>query len=262
MSGSSLLARDLRTAVSAGGLTIAYQAQYELDDVPTRLGSAYPAPVAVEALCRWNHPRLGPVPPDQFIPVAQHANLLGDVDRHVLVQAAGQVARWREAGSDVTLSVNASPEHFSTGYADAVITCLDELQMDPASLTIEIIEAPVPQLRSEMRATIEMLQDIGVVISVDDFDAGNTTLAMLESLPIDEVKIDRGLTQRTDAAADAAVVAVANLASSRGWRIVAEGIETQADLDRARERGCHRGQGYLWGPPMPPEEAGQLVLGG
>jgi EAL domain-containing protein (putative c-di-GMP-specific phosphodiesterase class I) len=262
MPGSSLLERDLRSAVSAGGLTIAYQAQYELDDVPSRIGAAYPAPVAVEALCRWNHPTLGPVPPDHFIPIAQRADLLADVDRHILVHAANQIARWRDAGSDVALSVNASPEHFSTGYADTVIACLDELRLDPGSITIEIIEAPVPQLRPEMRATIEMLQAIGVMISVDDFDAGNTTVPMLESLPIDEVKIDRGLTQRADAAADAAVAAVAQLGAKRGWRLVAEGIETPADLERARRRGCHRGQGYLWGRPMSPEEIGQLVLGG
>ena len=254
MPSSSLLTRDLRSALETGDLTIAYQAQYELDGSMPHDGSVRTTPVAVEALCRWSHPVFGAVSPERFIPLAERGRFLGDVDQHVFARAAAQVARWRDSGHAVALSANASPEYFSFGYIDAVMSCLDEFALDPAGVTIEITEAPTPQLRPEMRASIETMRAIGIAISVDDFDAGDTTVAMLETMPIDEVKLDRSLTQRSDAAADAAVAAVAELSEARGWRLVAEGIETFADLARARTRGCHRGQGFLWGKPMDAEE--------
>jgi EAL domain-containing protein (putative c-di-GMP-specific phosphodiesterase class I) len=101
-----------------------------------------------------------------------------------------------------------------------------------------------------MLSAIESLRAAGVTISVDDFAAGDTTVAMLEMLPIDEVKIDRSLTQRTDADADDTVAAVVETSADHGWRVVAEGIETVTDLERAVSRGCGRGQGFLWGTPL------------
>lgn len=253
------LTQDLRTALSAGALTLAFQGQFELNG-----GAAVPSeasvPVAVEALCRWNHVTLGAVPPDRFIPLAERGEFLEEVDTQVFALATEHVARWREAGHVVGLAVNASPAHFSTRYADTVLTRLDDLELDPAGVTVEITEAPLPQLRPGMLAAIEALRSEGVAISVDDF-AADGDVAMLETLPIDEVKIDRALTQRLDAAAEDAIAAVVHSSVAHGWRVVAEGIETLDDFERSRSRGCHRGQGYLWGLPLPVEQM-DLVLAG
>ncbi|MDW4572089.1 EAL domain-containing protein [Microbacterium sp. M3] len=259
MLSTTQLTRDLRSALSAGELTIAFQGQYDLvTAVPTDAVTPA-APVAVEALCRWQHAQLGAVPPDRFIPLAEQGEFLDDIDAHVFARAAAQVAAWRDEGHVVGLAVNASPAHFSSHYADTIVASLDALGLDPAIVTIEITEAPLPQLRPGMLSAIEALHAIGTAISVDDFAAGDTTVQMLEVLPIDEVKIDRSLTQRTDAAADDVIAAVVEISTGHGWRVVAEGIETLDDLERARTRGCHRGQGYLWGMPLPAEQMDPLL---
>lgn len=261
MISSTRLTRDLRSALSAGELSVAFQPQYDLESSMSAAPPVSAAPVAVEALCRWTHPLLGAVPPERFIPLAEHGGFLDEVDAHVFVRATDQIRIWRRARHAMGLAVNASPAHFSSRYADTVLARLRDLDLDPAVVTIEITEAPSPQLRPPMLAAIRTLQAEGVAISVDDFAAGDTTVAMLQALPIDEVKIDRSLTQRSDAAAEDAVAAVVAGSSDHGWRVVAEGIETIADLERARARGCHRGQGYLWGLPMPARELEGALAG-
>ncbi|MFC8680359.1 EAL domain-containing protein [Microbacterium ureisolvens] len=259
MVSSPQLTRDLRAALSAGELSIAFQPQYDLASSAPDAVLAAPPPVAVEALCRWEHPVLGTIPPDRFIPLAEEGEFLDEVDGHVFDRAAAQVAQWRRAGHEVSLAVNASPAHFSSRYADSVMSRLEALGLEPGVLTIEITEAPAPQLRPPMLSAIQTLHAAGVAISVDDFAARDTTVAMIEVLPIDEVKIDRSLTQRTDAAADEAIAAVVESSAGHGWRVVAEGIETLADLERSRARGCHRGQGFLWGLPLPVADMDELL---
>jgi len=264
MVSSPQLTRDLRSALSAGELSIAFQPQYDLLTSSiaasnAALGGSPPAPVAVEALCRWNHALLGAVSPERFIPLAEAAEFLDEMDAHVFGRAADEIARWRAEGHVLALAVNASPAHFSSHYAETVLARLDALDLDPAVMTIEITEAPSPQLRPPMLSAIQSLHSVGVAISVDDYAAGDTTVEMLEALPIDEVKIDRSLTQRTDAAADDAIAAVVESSGDHGWRVVAEGIETVADLERAVARGCHRGQGYLLGLPLSVVEMDELL---
>ncbi|MFE5408946.1 EAL domain-containing protein [Microbacterium sp. NPDC056569] len=259
MPRSPQLTRDLRAALSTGELWIAFQPQYDLRPSGADEAAAPVVPVAVEALCRWNHALLGAVPPDTFIPLAEEGHFLDEVDLQVFARASEQVVRWRASGHPLGLAVNASPAHFSTRYADAVVARLDGLGIDPAGVTVEITEAPTPQLRPEMVTAMRALQSVGISISVDDFAGGDTTVAMLEALPIDEVKIDRSLTQRTDAEADDVIAAVVQSSAQHGWRVLAEGIETVADLERSRRRGCDRGQGYLWGLPLPSEEMDALL---
>ncbi|MBW9119717.1 EAL domain-containing protein [Microbacterium trichothecenolyticum] len=253
------LTRDLRAALSSGELWIAFQPQYDLDPTGPADAEVAADPVAVEALCRWNHALLGAVRPDTFIPLAEEGRFLDEIDLHVFARATEQVTRWRESGHPLGLSVNASPAHFSTRYADTIVARLDRLGIDPAGMTVEITEAPTPQLRPEMITAMQALRAVGIAISVDDYAGGDATVAMLEGLPIDEVKIDRSLTQRDDAEAHDAVAAVVESSGRHGWRVVAEGIETVADLRRSRERGCGLGQGYLWGLPMPSEEIDALL---
>jgi EAL domain-containing protein (putative c-di-GMP-specific phosphodiesterase class I) len=220
MPNSPLLARDLKTAVAEGRLGVAYQPIFTL----ASWTDTSRIPVAVEALSRWKHSAIGNVSPVRFIPLAQRADFLDALDRAVFTEAIAQLRRWKRAGHTVGLSVNASPTHFAA-----------------------------PQLVPEMAGPLTRLRKAGVSISVDDFGAGDTTIEMIERLPVDEVKIDRSLIQSADAAADDAVRSVVAAASDAGWRVVAEGIETEEDLARARQRGCDRGQGYMLGRPSEPE---------
>jgi EAL domain-containing protein (putative c-di-GMP-specific phosphodiesterase class I) len=250
---SASLVDDLRVAVASGGLSIAYQPQYELG--PEGVSRT---PVAVEGLCRWTH-GTDEVPPSLFIPLAEDAHFVEEIDVHVLARGAAQVAAWQREGHRVGLAANASPSHITHDYADAVIARLGELSIDPASVTIEITESPSPQLLPVMEGPLQRLRSAGVAISIDDFGSRDTTIEMIEALPIDEVKIDRSMIQRTDAAAADFVIDVVERATRHGWRVVAEGIETTADLDRAIACGCHRGQGYLLGAPMGVAELERLL---
>lgn len=257
MNGISGLAEDLRAALMTGQLVVEYQPQFDLD-----AATAVPIhPVAVEALCRWQHPTRGLIMPDQFIPLAEREHLINALDAQVLMRSAEQVRQWQLDGYDIGLSVNASPTHMSPEYADAVIDALNDLGLNPGSLAIEITESPAPQLAPGVLEVLPLLRAEGVAVSLDDFGAGDTTLSMLDDLPIDEIKIDRSLTQRDDADADEEVADVVAHAERFGWRVVAEGIETAGDLERSRRRGCDRGQGFLWGPPVPAPRLEEMLAG-
>ncbi|GAB3603587.1 EAL domain-containing protein [Microbacterium aureliae] len=245
MTGLPTLADDLRKAVSSGLLTVAYQPLFDL------AGDARPVlPVAVEALCRWEHEEHGPIGPDLFIPLAESENIVGDIDDIVLATAARQVAAWQREGHDISLSVNVSPTHVSPTFASVIAERVSETGLRPGSLVVEVTETPSPQLLPTVVEVLPQLRQAGVGVSLDDFGGGDTTMAMLDKLPIDEIKIDRSLTQGRAAASDEAMAGVVTFARRYGWRVVAEGIETQQDLDRAREFGCDRGQGFLLGAPM------------
>ncbi len=254
MDACATLATELRAALPSGGLSIEYQPLFDLEGS----GAASP-PVAVEALCRWNHPRWGTISPVQFIPLAESEGFIGDLGAAVLARAGAQVAAWQRDGHPLGLSVNASPSEFSAAWVDTVAARADELGLARGSLTIEITESPAPQLLPNVIDVLARAREAGLGLSIDDFGIGDTTSAMLDTLPLTEVKIDRSLTQRDDSEADDAVAAVVGQADRHGWCVVAEGIETDADLRRARERGCHRGQGYLLGRPMPPAALAQLL---
>ncbi|KRB36715.1 EAL domain-containing protein [Microbacterium sp. Root180] len=254
MTTSASLVDDLREAVASGGLSIAYQPQFALGP-----GGVSSAPVAVEGLCRWTRGPDDEVPPSTFIPIAERADLIEEIDVLMLERGAAQVAAWQQDGHPVGLATNASPSHITFDYADAVIARLEDLSIDPASVTIEITESPSPQLLPVMDGPLQLLRSLGLAISIDDFGSRDTTIEMVEALPIDEIKIDRSLTQRADAAASDFVAGVVERAARYGWRVLAEGIETTADLERAIARGCHRGQGYLLGAPMGVAELERLL---
>lgn len=240
---------DLFTALRDGGLSIAYQPQRNLDDAWRGALVATP-PVAVEALSRWSDPTCGDVSPEDFIPLAEQGRFLGALDIDVLGRAAAQVASWHRAGESVALAVNVAPSHFSMAYAESAVRIVESAGLDPAALTLEITETPPPQFDDAMRTGLEFLRTAGIAVSVDDFGAGDTALDVLKTVPIDEVKLDRSLVQNGDDRTEEIVARVVAAAQDHGWRVVAEGIETVDDLERAVRRGCHRGQGFLWGRPM------------
>ena len=254
-SGNRLLLLDeLRTAIDERQLVLHYQPQLDL-----RTGEI----VAVESLLRWDHPRLGLVPPLEFIPLAEEAGLMGSITALVLADALAQCAAWRRAGSPLSVSVNISPTNLlDPRFTDHVRDLLESHQVPAEALVLEITETSVISHFEQSRGVIQELRDHGIVVSIDDFGAGFTSLAHLSTLAVKELKLDRifivALTSGDSGRALDLVRATINLGHALGLRIVAEGIEDYATLELLSDLGCDLGQGNFIGEPKPAE---QLTFG-
>jgi diguanylate cyclase (GGDEF)-like protein len=248
-----LLLEELRAAIEEHQLVLHYQPQLDL-----RTGEV----VAVESLLRWAHPRLGIVPPLEFLPLAEEAGLMGSISTLVLTDALAQCADWRRAGYPLTVAVNISATNLlDPRFTELVRDLLETHQVPADALVLEITETSVISEFERSRLVIQELWDLGIVVSVDDFGAGFTSLAHLSSLAVKELKLDRSFIAGV-AAADSGrdldlVRATIDLGHALGLRIVAEGIEDRATLDLLSEFGCDLGQGYFISVPMP---AGQLTF--
>jgi diguanylate cyclase len=257
------LLADLQTAIDEHQLVLYYQPQLDL-----RSGKI----TAVEALLRWVHPRLGVIPPLEFLPFAEEAGLMGPITTLVLTDAITQCAAWRSAGHLLSVSVNVSVTNlldplFTTGVSDL----LTSHGLPPEALVVEITETTVISDFGRSQRVIQELWDLGIVVSVDDFGAGFTSLAHLSSLAVKELKLDRtfisGLGTGKGGRDLDLVRATIDLGHALGLRIVAEGIEDVATLELLTRLGCDLGQGYLISIPKPashvvllPEPASRLPV--
>ncbi|HUO49716.1 MAG TPA: EAL domain-containing protein [Acidimicrobiales bacterium] len=216
--------------------------------------------VAVEALVRWRHPVRGLLPPAEFVDLAEEVGLIAPLGAWVLKEACGQMASWRHGSAVLggepwrhTVSVNVSPRQLMDArFAALVADTLAETAMDPDGLWLEITESTLLRDPEQAIATLTALRDTGVHISIDDFGTGYSSLSYLERLPAESLKIDRsfivGLGRGVESSA--IVRAIVGLADSLGMACIAEGIETEEQLDRVRGLGCHLAQGYLLGMPQ------------
>jgi diguanylate cyclase (GGDEF)-like protein/PAS domain S-box-containing protein len=240
------LESDLRRALERDELELYYQPRITLDT--GRIDGA-------EALLRWNHPRRGKVSPATFIPLAEETGLIVPIGEWVLREACRQNRAWREAGlPPLTVAVNMSaPQFRSSGIAARIATLLGEAGLDPRGLEIELTESLVMHDAEEVVAILRELKAMGVMLAIDDFGTGYSSLSYLKRFPVDRLKIDqsfvRGIATDSDDAAIAS--AVISLGRSLGLRVVAEGVETEAQRAFLKARGCHEIQGYLVGKPMP-----------
>jgi EAL domain-containing protein (putative c-di-GMP-specific phosphodiesterase class I) len=240
------LESDLRRALERDELELYYQPRIALDT--GRIDGA-------EALLRWNHPRRGKVSPATFIPLAEETGLIVPIGEWVLREACRQNRAWREAGlPPLTVAVNMSaPQFRSSGIAARIATLLGEAGLDPRGLEIELTESLVMHDAEEVVAILRELKAMGVMLAIDDFGTGYSSLSYLKRFPVDRLKIDqsfvRGIATDSDDAAIAS--AVISLGRSLGLRVVAEGVETEAQRAFLKARGCHEIQGYLVGRPMP-----------
>ena len=210
-----------------------------------------------EALVRWQHPRLGLVLPDRFIPLAEEAGLIDAVTRWVLDAAVRQWQTWRSAGMDLSLSVNLSAFDLQDPALPTFLGRLLSASGFPAqALTLEITETAV--LREPARAldVLRQLRALGVRASLDDFGTGYSSLAYLQQLPVNELKIERSFVRElAHEARDQAIVrSTIQLGHSLGLTVVAEGVEDKTTLDLLAGLGCDQAQGYLLGRPMPAAE--------
>jgi diguanylate cyclase (GGDEF)-like protein len=244
---------ELRSAIEDGGQVLHYQPQLDLHSSEI---------VAVEALVRWTHPRMGLLAPDKFIPLAEQGGLMPALTRWVLAEAATQCAAWRTGGSPVTVSVNVSPSNLlEPDFVGMVQSHLDRHSLPADSLVLEITEASVIAEFDRAQRVIGELRDRGLTVSIDDFGAGATSLAYLSNLAVGELKLDRSFIMGL--AGDGArrdidlVRSTIELGHAMGLRIVAEGIEDTPTLELLTEMGCDLAQGYCISRPKP---AGDLAF--
>jgi diguanylate cyclase (GGDEF)-like protein len=240
------LVEELRAAVEGERLVLHYQPQVDL-----RNGEI----IAAEALVRWPHPRLGLVPPLEFLPLAEEAGLMGPLTRLVLETALAQCAIWRAAGSRIAMSVNVSSSNLlDPGFIEVVKAALRRHRVPAAALILEITETTIIRDFEACQSVIDDLRALGLGVSIDDFGSGFTSLAYLGSLPITELKLDRtfiGGLSTTGREQDVKLVrATIELGHALGLVVVAEGIETLATLELLALLGCDRAQGYFTGRPV------------
>ena len=243
-----ILIADLRQAVERGELTVAYQPK--VDPGTGRV-------VGAEALARWQHPERGSIPPDVFIPLAEHSGLVWPLTLHVLEVALRRRAEWARAGHDLHVAVNLSPNSLLDAALPELVARLLEATGNPArALTLEITESAILTDPAGSRATLDRLHALGVEISIDDFGTGYSSLGRLRELPIHEVKIDKSFVRRVaeDHRDQAVVRSAVQLGHALDLRVVAEGVEDTATYDYLAAEGCDVVQGYLLARPLPPEE--------
>lgn len=240
------LEEELRGAWERGELSLHYQPIYRLADG---------RPMGAEALCRWEHPRLGVVPPSVFIEVAEQSGLIEALGRHVLLRACEDAAAWKLTGQEAPfVSVNISPRQLRSGdLPDVVASALQSSGLQPHQLHLELTETAVLGDEVQASALLSRLRATGVKVWLDDFGTGFSGLSHLRRVPVDGVKIDRSfvadvLRDPDDLALTSAIIAMAH---SLGITVVAEGIETEGQFGVLRERGCDQGQGFWLGRPMP-----------
>ncbi|WP_162238266.1 EAL domain-containing protein [Agromyces sp. Leaf222] len=240
----------MQRAVRQGELVPYFQAEYDL---------ASGRPVVFEALSRWLHPERGLVMPDRFIAIAERTGLIGDLGRTILVQAGRRVADWHRRGRRIGLAVNVSPSQLRPEFASTMVKFVRALDLPEWTVTAEITETPALSETCEEVETMQALIAGGIGVSVDDFGSGFTSLEALERMPFTEVKIDRSLMRRPDPEADVLALAAVAVARRREAVVVAEGIETAQDVDRAKAWGCDRGQGFFFSPAVPADEVERLL---
>jgi diguanylate cyclase (GGDEF)-like protein/PAS domain S-box-containing protein len=236
------LARDLRQALAHGEFELYYQPQSRLSDSQT---------IGYEALIRWRHPTRGMIPPAEFIPIAEDTALIVPIGEWVLREACATAASWTEP---YRIAVNLSPVQFTHGgLPETVHNILIETDLSPKRLELEVTESLLISDPGVAFRTLRRLKALGVSIAMDDFGTGYSSLSTLQSFPFDKIKIDRSFVDMLGKQPKSASIirAVLALGHSLEIPVLAEGIETKAQLDFMRREGCDEAQGYFLGRPMP-----------
>jgi EAL domain-containing protein (putative c-di-GMP-specific phosphodiesterase class I) len=251
------LTRDLRTAVAGGQMRLRYQPQIELSS--GRM-------TGVEALVRWQHPELGLLNPDRFIPLAEGTGLITAIDDWVLREACTQMRAWDAGGLPAfEMAVNVSAGRLVTGsLAGSIAAVLHETGVAPRRLEVEITETVAIDHEGEASAALSSVRELGVRVAIDDFGMGYSALSRLQGFPADRIKIDRSfISPLTSHAAPGSLAdAMIAIGQSLGLEVVAEGVETREHLHALRALGCRTGQGYLFSKPVTAQAIAALARSG
>ena len=251
------LESSLRRALERNELVLHYQPRIEI-----RGGRI----TGVEALVRWQHPEMGLVAPGRFIPLAEETGLIVPIGEWALGTACAQHRAWARDGlGHLRVAVNLSPRQFLQGdLPKSIAQILARTGCNAKDLELEITEGMVMRNAESAVTLLQKLKDMGIHISIDDFGTGYSSPAYLKRFPIDSLKIDRSfVTDVPKDAGDVAInVAIIAMAHSLGLKVVAEGVETQEQLDFLRKQGCDEMQGYYFSKPLPVEQVTALLLKG
>jgi diguanylate cyclase (GGDEF)-like protein len=250
------LAGRLGEGIDRGELVVHYQPKFD-----ARSGAARGA----EALVRWRHPELGLLPPQRFVPLAEHTGLIRRLTACVLEEAVGQCLLWRAAGMSVSAAVNLSARSLlDPGLVPGVRDTLERHGLPGSALTLEITESELAADTAAARAVLQRLREVGVDAAIDDFGTGYSSLSQLRRLPVAEIKIDKSFVRRVgaDPDDDAIVRSVLDLGRQLGLRVTAEGVETEAARRRLAELGCDLLQGFHLARPMPGDQCLRAMLAG
>jgi diguanylate cyclase (GGDEF)-like protein len=251
------LENALRRALERNELALHYQQKVSL-----KTGRI----VGAEALVRWVHPEWGLVRPARFIPLAEETGLIVSIGEWVLREACRQARAWLDAGLEPgAVSVNLSARQFrQDGLVRTVSRVLAETGLDPSRLEMELTESMVMHNAEAAIAVLQGLKQLGVALSVDDFGTGYSSLAYLKDLPIDTLKIDRSFVRDIGAGSEAddgvLAQAIISLGHALDLKVIAEGVETDAQLRFLRRHGCDEVQGFFYGEAVPPEAHARLLV--
>jgi len=245
---------DLRHAIANGGLTLYYQPQV---NVQTR------RIVGVEALLRWNHPEHGWLSPARFIPIAEETGLIIPIGDWVMEEALRQCRAWRDAGlPPITVAVNISALQFQRrDLVSKVEQALEVTGTEPSMLELELTES---MLMVDAQSAVEMLRalsDLGVQLAIDDFGTGYSSLSYLKQFPVHKLKLDQSFVRHMLDDQNDKVIARAtiNLGHSLGLRVIAEGVEQEAQFSYLRDEGADEVQGFLFGRPVPADDLARML---
>jgi diguanylate cyclase (GGDEF)-like protein/PAS domain S-box-containing protein len=245
---------SLRRAVERQEFTLHYQPKINLGTGDI---------TGAEALIRWTHPVRGLVPPSQFIPIAEDCGMILPIGIWVLREACKQAKEWIDAGLPIrTIAVNISAMQFRNDhFLNDVFTILSETGLDPKCLELELTESVLIKRAETASSVLQSLRASGVQIAVDDFGTGYSSLSYLTKFPIDALKIDQSFVRQiSNAPADTTIVtAVISIGQSLKLRVVAEGVETQDELEFLRAHNCEEAQGYYFSRPVPAQKFARLL---
>jgi diguanylate cyclase (GGDEF)-like protein len=241
-----LLQKELRTAILRSEFVIHYQPQVDL-----RTGRVF----AVEALVRWAHPTLGLLSPLDFVPMAEETGLILPIGEWALRTACRQNKAWQDAGlAHINICVNVSARQFKEkNWVSRVTSALRESRLEPKYLELELTETLIMQDVDQAIATMKELQILGVQLAIDDFGTGYSSLAALKRFPVGRLKIDKSFIDDIlqDESSNAVAKAIISLGQNLNLRVIAEGVETEAQVAFLRENHCDEMQGYLFSKPIP-----------
>lgn len=247
---------DLRRAIENNEFVLNYQPVFSMNSEKV---------VGFEALIRWNHPIRGVVPPSDFIPIAEETGLILPIGRWVLREACRQLHRWQEQSPEsasLVMNVNLSSRELDQkDLIPQIKKVLKETKLDPNCLKLEITESVIMKNAEEAVKTVKKLREMGVRVSIDDFGTGYSSLSYLHRFPIDTLKVDRSFINRIGAQGEHSEIiqTIIKLAANLGMDVVAEGVESEEQLNFLKDMNCEFGQGYYYSKPLNSSDAFELI---
>ncbi len=246
--------KELSGALENGEFRVVYQPKVDSQDKV----------VGAEALLRWDNQTLGPVRPDNFIPIAEKSDIIVPIGLHVFTECCLHAVRWAAEGMDeIRISINVSAVQFSRrDFTDSIRKIIDQTGADPKWLGIEITETGIMSNEADCIEKLKTIKDMGLTVSIDDFGIGYSSLKRLGDYPLDTLKIDKSFVDGLPGSTTSVTIvqAIVDLAHNLGYSVVAEGVETAEQRNFLQSLGCEKFQGYFYYKPLTVEDFAQMLI--